>query len=79
MHLDLDWNTIIPEVNQKIESDGFGLFGIFFMMMVFKGVLVSLAGPAPTYDMQKILSTKSPRDAALMSGSVSFILMPICI
>jgi Na+/proline symporter len=77
MHLELDWNTIIPEVNQKIESDGFGLFGIFFMMMVFKGVLVSLAGPAPTYDMQKILSTKSPRDAALMSGSVSFILMPI--
>jgi len=46
-------------------------------MMIFKGVLVSLAGPAPTYDMQKILSTKSERESALMSGSVSFILMPI--
>lgn len=77
MRLDLDWSTIIPEVNQKIESDGFSLFSVFFMMMVFKGVLVSMAGPAPTYDMQKILSTKSPREAALMSGSVSFILMPI--
>jgi len=66
--LDLDWTTIIPEVNAKIESDGFGLFSIFFMMMIFKGMLVSLAGPAPTYDMQKILSTKSPREAALMSG-----------
>jgi len=77
MRLDLDWSTIIPEVNQKIQSDGFSLFSIFFMMMIFKGVLVSLAGPAPNYDMQKILSTKSPREAALMSGSVSLILMPI--
>ena len=77
MNLDLDWSNIIPEVNQKIKDDGFSLFTIFFMMMIFKGVLVSLAGPAPNYDMQKILSTKSPREAALMSGSVSAILMPI--
>ena len=45
-------------------------------MMLFKGVLVSLAGPAPNYDMQKILSTKSPKDAAKMSGFVSVVLMP---
>jgi len=77
MHLDLDWSNIIAEVNQKITEDKFSPFGIFFMMMVFKGILVSLAGPAPTYDMQKILSSRSPREAALMSGSVSFILMPI--
>ncbi|UOB16742.1 sodium:solute symporter family protein [Abyssalbus ytuae] len=75
--LNLDWTEIIPEVNQKIKEDGFGLFTIFFMMMVFKGVLVSLAGPAPTYDMQKILSTKSPAEASKMSGFVSVILMPI--
>jgi Na+/proline symporter len=71
MHLEIDWSSIIPEVNEKIKSDGFSLFSVFFMMMIFKGVLVSLAGPAPNYDMQKILSTKSPREAALMSGSVS--------
>lgn len=75
--LELDWGTIIPQVNEKIASDGFSLFSVFFMMMVFKGVLVSLAGPAPNYDMQKILSTKSPREAALMSGSVSLVLMPL--
>ncbi len=75
--LDLDWSEIIPEVNDKIKSDKFGLFTIFFMMMVFKGVLVSIAGPAPTYDMQKILSTKSPAEASKMSGFVSVILMPI--
>ncbi|MCY1722797.1 Na+:solute symporter [Prolixibacteraceae bacterium Z1-6] len=74
---ELDWKGVINEVNDKIASDGYSLFTIFFMMMVFKGVLVSLAGPAPTYDMQKILSTKSPKDAAKMSGFVSVVLMPI--
>ena len=76
-NLDLDWSTIVAEVNLKITEDGFSLFSIMMMMMIFKGVLVSMAGPAPTYDMQKILSSKSPREAALMSGSVSVILMPI--
>ncbi len=75
--LNMDWSSIIPEVNQKIKEDGFSLFTIFFMMMVFKGVLVSVAGPAPTYDMQKILSTKSSAEASKMSGFVSVILMPI--
>jgi len=74
--LHLDWSQIIPEVNQKIASDGYSLFGIFFTMMLLKGIMVSMAGPAPTYDMQKILSTRSPREAAMMSGSVSLILMP---
>ncbi|XLS30081.1 sodium:solute symporter family protein [Flavobacteriaceae bacterium M23B6Z8] len=75
--LDLDWSGIITEVNAKIKSDGYSLFGIFFMLMLFKGVLVSLAGPAPNYDMQKILSTKSPVEAAKMSGFVSIALLPI--
>ena len=75
--LNMDWASIIPEVNQKIKDDGFGLFTVLFMMMIFKGMLVSLAGPAPNYDMQKILSTKSEKEAAFMSGSVSVLLMPI--
>ena len=75
--MSMDWSKIIPEVNQKIKDDGFGIFTIFLFMMFFKGVLVSVAGPAPTYDMQKILSTKSPSEASKMSGFVSVILMPI--
>ena len=74
---DLDWTGKIDEVNKKIASDGYSLFSIFFMMMLFKGLLVSIAGPAPTYDMQKILSTKSPKEAAKMSGFVSVVLMPV--
>jgi SSS family solute:Na+ symporter len=74
--LDLNWTGIIDEVNDKIASDGYSLFSIFFTMMLFKGILVSAAGPAPNYDMQKILSTKSPKEAAKMSGFVSVVLMP---
>ena len=75
--LNLDWSHIIPDVMDKIQGDQFGLFSIIFMLMLFKGVLLSIAGPAPTYDMQKILATKSPREGALMSGFVSVILNPI--
>ncbi len=75
--LNLDWSAIIPEINRKIADDGFSLFTIFFMMMLFKGFLVSAAGPAPNYDMQKILATRSPKDAAKMSGFVSVVLNPV--
>jgi Na+/proline symporter len=74
--LDLDWTGVIDEINQKIVDDQFGLFTIFFMMMLFKGILVSAAGPAPNYDMQKILATRSPREGAMMSGFVSLVLSP---
>jgi SSS family solute:Na+ symporter len=34
-----------------------------------------MAGPAPNYDMQKVLATKSPAEAAKMSGFVSLVLL----
>ncbi|WP_045858830.1 sodium:solute symporter family protein [Teredinibacter purpureus] len=76
-NLGLDWTNVIPEVMTKINSDGYELFAAFVMMLLFKGVLISAAGPAPNYDMQKVLATKSPREAAKMSGFVSVVLMPI--
>ncbi|GLX77357.1 sodium:solute symporter [Thalassotalea insulae] len=72
--LDLNWSGVIDSVNQKIQDDGFSLFGFFFMMMLFKGVLSSLAGPVPNYDMQRILAAKSAKDAAKMSGIVSLVM-----
>ena len=75
--LGLDWSNIVADANKKIADDGYGLFGIFFMMMLFKGVFASLAGPAPNYDMQKVLSTRSPKDASKMTGFVSIVLLPI--
>ncbi|MES2110320.1 MAG: sodium:solute symporter family protein [Bacteroidota bacterium] len=76
-HLGLNWSGIITEVNAKIKSDGYSLFGLFFMMMTFKGFFAAVAGPAPNYDMQKILSTRSPEEASKMSGFVNIILLPI--
>jgi solute:Na+ symporter, SSS family len=73
--LGLDWSKLMPSVNNKITEDGFSLFGIFFMMMLFKGIFASMAGPAPNYDMQKVLATKSPSEAAKMSGFVSLVLL----
>ena len=75
--LNLDWSNIAAEANKKIADDGFSLFGLFFSMMLLKGVFASLAGPAPNYDMQKILSTRSPKEASKMTGFVSIILLPI--
>lgn len=73
--LDLDWNKLLPAANTSISSDGWQMFSAFFVMTLFKGLLQSGAGPAPNYDMQRVLSAKSPRDAARMSGLVSLVLM----
>jgi len=72
--LNLDWSQHIPALNDLIAKDGYELFTIFFMMLLFKGVLLSVAGPAPNYDMQRILSTRSPKEAAKMSWFVSMVL-----
>ncbi len=74
--LDLDWSNLIPSVTDKIAADGYNMFTIVWMMMLFKGILTSMAGTAPNYDMQRVLATKSPRDSALMSGMVSAALVP---
>ncbi|MFP4624495.1 MAG: sodium:solute symporter family protein [Gemmatimonadota bacterium] len=74
--LGLDWSELMETANDRISEDGWSLFSIFFMMMLFKGVLQSGAGPAPNYDMQRILSARSPRDAAKMSALVNVVLNP---
>ena len=73
-HLGLDWSTLIPAAGAKIAHDGYGLFGFFVMMLLFKGVLISAAGPAPNYDMQRVLSAKTPREASMMSAWVNIVL-----
>ena len=73
-HLNLDWSSLITSATAKIADDGYGLFGFFVMMLLFKGVLISMAGPAPNYDMQRVLSSKNPREACLMSSWVNVVL-----
>jgi Na+/proline symporter len=73
--LGLDWSHVLPAANEAIKQDGNELFAIVIGLMFFKGVLASLAGPAPNYDMQRILATRSPREACLMNGMVTVVLM----
>ena len=77
-NLNLEW-TKLPEhvnaaLNAKIGSDGYELFTIFIMIMIFRGILVSIAGPVPGYDMQRVLATRTPKESAMMSGFVSLVL-----
>jgi Na+/proline symporter len=73
--LGLDWTGIMDSANDVIRKDGFDLFMVIFLLMTLKGVLASLAGPAPNYDMQRILATRNPREACLMSGMVNVVLL----
>ena len=82
-NLNLDWSTVssamatkVTAFNQWIKNDGYSMFGLLFGMMIFKGMFVSAAGPAPNYDMQRILSTRNPVEAAKMNSMVSIVLNP---
>jgi Na+/proline symporter len=69
--LTLDWSHLMPQLNTRIYGpmaaggDGYSLFMFFTGMLLLKGVLVSMAGPTPNYAIQHVLSTRSPREAAL--------------
>ncbi|MBN1397337.1 MAG: Na+:solute symporter [Bacteroidetes bacterium] len=83
LNLNIDWTTVhstaaskVTAFNEWIKNDGYSMFGLFFGMMVFKGIFVAAAGPAPNYDMQRILSTRSPKEAAKMNSLVSVVLNP---
>jgi solute:Na+ symporter, SSS family len=84
-NLNLDWMSVArtappqdrivaTEAAYKIGQDGYSLFMIFLMLLLFKGVFQSLAGPAPNYDMQRLLSARSPKEASLISGFVNIVL-----
>lgn len=72
--LELDWTALSPSAAAAVQSGGYSLFGAFFMMVLFKGILTSIAGPNPNYDMQKVLSTRNAKEAALMSFCSSAVL-----
>jgi SSS family solute:Na+ symporter len=81
--LGLDWSNLSATASPKlgafnawIAKDGYEMFGLFFAMVLFKGIFISAAGPAPNYDMQRVLSTRTPSEAAKMSSLVSVVLNP---
>lgn len=72
--LSIAWQDKLPFADIKIDQDGFRLFQAVLFMMIGKGIFASLAGPVPGFDMQRMLSAESPRDAARMSGFTILVL-----
>lgn len=72
--LDGFWGGKMAAFNDLIDTQGYKMFGAFIGMTLFKGFFASIAGPTPSYDMQRILSTKNSKDAAYMSGFTNLVL-----
>ena len=72
--LETHWSVKYQAFNDLIDSEGFKMFGAFIGMTLFKGFFASLAGPTPSFDMQRIFSTKTVKEAAYMSGFTNLIL-----
>jgi SSS family solute:Na+ symporter len=68
------WSGKYQAFNKLIDTQGYKMFGAFIGMSLFKGFFASIAGPTPSYDMQRILSTKSVKEAAYMSGFTNLVL-----
>ena len=74
LELDTHWSDKYSAFNNLIDSEGYKMFGALVGMSLFKGFFASVAGPTPSYDLQRILSTKSVKEAAYMSGFTNLIL-----
>jgi Na+/proline symporter len=72
--LETHWTEKYTAFNNLIDSEGYKMFGALIGMTLFKGFFASIAGPTPSYDLQRILSTKSVKEAAYMSGFTNLIL-----
>ncbi|APY11542.1 sodium:solute symporter [Seonamhaeicola sp. S2-3] len=72
--LDGFWDGKYQAFNDLIDTQGYKMFGAFIGMSLFKGFFASIAGPTPSYDMQRILSTRSVKEAAYMSGFTNLVL-----
>ena len=72
--LETHWSEKFQAFNALIDSEGFKMFGALVGMTLFKGFFASIAGPTPSFDMQRILATKNVKEAAYMSGFTNLIL-----
>ncbi|MEX0314914.1 MAG: sodium:solute symporter family protein [Allomuricauda sp.] len=68
------WSDKFQAFNDLIDSEGYKMFGAFIGMTLFKGFFASIAGPVPSYDFQRILSTRTVKEAAYMSGFTNLVL-----
>lgn len=72
----MSWEGLLPAAAERMKEDGMSdTFAAFFALMTAKGCMQAMSGPAPNYDMQRVLAARTPTDAARMSALVSAVLL----
>jgi Na+/proline symporter len=69
-----NWPVSYPIIENETVQNGFKMITGMVGLMIGKGLLASLAGPVPGFDMQRSLSSQTPKDAAKMSGFTILVL-----
>ncbi len=69
-----NWPISYPLIESETVQNGFKMIAGMVGLMIGKGILASLAGPVPGFDMQRSLSSQTPKDAAKMSGFTILVL-----
>ena len=68
------WDAKFKAFDDLIDTQGYKMFGAFVGMSLLKGFFASIAGPVPSFDFQRILSTRTVKEAAYMSGFTNLVL-----
>jgi solute:Na+ symporter, SSS family len=68
------WPTTYSIIEKETVENGFKMIAGMVGLMIGKGMVASLAGPVPGFDMQRSFSSQNPKDAAKMSGFTILVL-----
>jgi Na+/proline symporter len=72
------WPISYPIIESETLENGFKMIAGMVGLMIGKGLVASLAGPVPGFDMQRSFSSKNPKDAAKMSGfTIAVLFIPL--
>ncbi len=76
--INYQWPTSYPIVESETLQNGFKMIAGMVGLMIGKGLVASLAGPVPGFDMQRSFSSQNPKDAAKMSGfTIAVLFIPL--
>ncbi len=72
--INYNWGEKYQLIETESVKNGYKMIAGMVGLMIGKGMIASLAGPVPGFDMQRSLSSQTPKDAAKMSGFTILVL-----
>jgi solute:Na+ symporter, SSS family len=72
--INYNWPSQYQIIENESVKNGYKMIAGMVGLMVGKGLIASVAGPVPGFDMQRSLSSQTPKDAAKMSGFTILVL-----